>query len=310
MGDDDELGLIGHGAHIPGESDHVVVVQGGLDLVHDHEGGGAHLQNGEIQRDGHEGLLSAGQEGEHLQSLAGGLHLNLDAAVEDVIRVLQFQGGPAAAEELLEGLLERLVDVLEFPGEDGLHLPGNLGDHVLQLLLGGLHVVPLVGEVGVPLVDPLKLLDGPHVHIAQGGDVLFQLGDAAAGLGHRLDLHPLELGRLVGELVGLPQLVQQLLLLQGGGHLLLLQAGGLAADGQQLLVLLLALPGGLHPLPLQAHLLLVELGDGLVLFLVLPAQLGQPGLLLPDLPGEGLIFLLIVADEGPALLLVPGDVAA
>ena len=49
MGDDDELGLIGDVPHIPGKAHHVVVVQGGLDLIHHHKGGGTHLQNGEIQ---------------------------------------------------------------------------------------------------------------------------------------------------------------------------------------------------------------------------------------------------------------------
>ena len=62
VGNDDELGLGAHAPEIPGEPGDVDVVQGGLDLVHDAEGGGPHLQNGEVEGDGHEGLLAAGEE--------------------------------------------------------------------------------------------------------------------------------------------------------------------------------------------------------------------------------------------------------
>ena len=52
------------------------------------------------------------------------------------------------------------------------------------------------------------------------------------------------------------------------------------------------------------------MGNGLVLFLVFPAQLLKPRLLLPNLLGEGLVFLLIIANEGPALVLVSGQIPA
>ena len=219
MGDDNELGLVRHLAHVVGEAHHVGVVQGGLDLVHDAKGGGAHLEDGEVEGDGHEGLLAAGEQGEHLEGLARRLHPDLDAAAQDVVGILQLQGGPAAAEQLHKGLLEGVVEDGKLGGEDVLHLSGDVGDDALQLLLGGEHVVPLVGEVGVPLVDPLELVDGVQVDVAQGGDGLFQLPHPALGLGDALQLHPLGLCRLVGQLVGLPQLVQQALLLQGGGGL-------------------------------------------------------------------------------------------
>ena len=41
----------------------------------------------------------------------------------------------------------------------------------------------------------------------------------ALGLGDALQLHPLGAGGLMGQLIGLPQLVQQGFLLQGGGGL-------------------------------------------------------------------------------------------
>ena len=43
VGNDDELGLVRHLAQITGKAGNVGVVQGGLDLVHDAEGGGTHL---------------------------------------------------------------------------------------------------------------------------------------------------------------------------------------------------------------------------------------------------------------------------
>ena len=184
MGNDNKLGVVGHGAHVVGKAHHVAVVQGRLDLVHHHEGGRPHLQNGKVQGDGHKGLLAAGQQRDDLQRLAGGLHLDLNAAVEDVVGVLQLQGGLAASKQLHKGLSKRLIDAVKLPGKDSPHLPGDLGDHVLQLLLGLFHIIPLVGKVSVPLIDPVKLLNGAHIYIAQGGDALFQLSNAPAGLGH------------------------------------------------------------------------------------------------------------------------------
>lgn len=69
------------------------------------------------------------------------------------------------------------------PGEDGLHLPGDVRDDLLQLPLGPLDIVSLVGEVGVSFVDPLILLDGPQIYGAQAGDGPLQLPDAPAALG-------------------------------------------------------------------------------------------------------------------------------
>ena len=291
-----------------GEPGHIVVIQGGLDLVHHHEGGGPDLQNGEIQGDGHECLFPAGEQGDDLQRLARGLHFDLDAAVEDVLRVLQLQRGLAAPEELCEGLPECLVDGLELPGEDGLHLPGDVRDDLLQLPLGPLDIVSLVGEVGVSFVDPLILLDGPQIYGAQAGDGPLQLPDAPAGLGHRLDLHPVLLGRLVGQLVGLPQLVQKLLLLHGGSHLPLLQYGDLPLHGQQLVVLGPAVLICLVALSLQGQLFVAQGADLLAADLILRPQLLEACCLLPDLLGELAVLLLILADEGLVLLPVPRHV--
>ena len=110
----------------------------------------------------------------------------------------------------------------------------------------------------------------------------------------------------MGQLIVLPQLVQKLLLLHGGGNLLLLQAGHFSLQTEQLLVFALALPGGLDTLPLQLQLLLVHAVDGVGPALVLQAEGSQSLLLLGDLLGKALVFLLIVRHQGPALVPVPG----
>ena len=51
---------------------------------------------------------------------------------------------PAAAEQGLEGLTESLIDDGKPVGKNCLHLGGNVRDDALQLLLGLLHVIPLV----------------------------------------------------------------------------------------------------------------------------------------------------------------------
>ena len=273
MGDDNELCLAGDAAHILGEPGDVGIVQGRLDLVHDAKRRGMHLQNGEIQGNGHKGLLAAGEERDGLEALARGLDLDLDAAAQNVAFILQLQRGLAAAEELPEGLLETLVEQPELLGEDVGHLPGDLLDDPLQVRLGLLHVVPLARQIGITGVDPLELLDGADVGRAQGVDLLFQLADAAGGLCHALQLDALGLGVGVAELVMLPQPVQDLLFLQGGGGDLLLQTGGSPLQVQQVLVALLALLVAGGTLGLQGDLLLVQLRQAVPQGLPLPAQL-------------------------------------
>ena len=195
-------------------------------------------------------------------------------------------------------------------GENGLHFPGDLGDDLLQLLLGPAHVVPLVGEVSIALVDPVELLDGVQVDVAQAGDAPLELSHPLLGLGHALQLLPLGPGRLVGELVGLPELVQDLLLLHGGGHLFLLQHRDLPLHVQQLAILVPALLVGPVPLCLQGQALLVELLD-----LGLPSLVLHPDglellLLGPDLFIEVVILGLQLTEHIFPLLLVAGDVPA
>ena len=272
-----------------------------------------HLQYGEVQRNGHEGLLAAGEKGDGLEGLPRGLGLDLDAAAQDVRLVLQLQPGLSAAEELHEGGLEALGEELELLGEDAGHLRRDLSDDLFQIRLGGLHVVPLAGEIGVAGVHPVILLDGADIGGAQGGDVPFQLPDAAGCLGHALQLNPLCLRVGVVQLVMLPEPVQNLLFLQGGGGDLLLQPGGGALQVQKVLVHLLAGPVLGSALGLQGQLLLMQgLEPGLEL--LAPDREGGNGLFpLGDL-GGGLVDVGLIGQEGllllpPAPAQVPGETA-
>ena len=70
----------------------------------------------------------------------------------------------------------------------------------------------------------------------------FQLRDPPVGLGDAFQLLPQCLGVGVGQLIGLPQPVDDLLLLHGPGVDFLFQPGRRAFQVQQVLVHLLALP--------------------------------------------------------------------
>ena len=117
----------------------------------------------------------------------------------------------------------------------------------------------------------------------------------------------------MGQLVGLPQLVQQVLLLHGCGSLLLLQHRHLPLQVEQGAVLVPGVLVRLVALGLQGQLLVVDaadggltilvlLSDGLELPLLLRDLLLQAGVLLLEL-GEHLLPLGLVAGQVPAQFL-------
>ena len=132
-----------------------------------------HFQDGKVQSNGHKGLLAAGKQRNGFQRLARRLGLDLDAAVQNVLRVLQLQLGLTAAEQLHKGLLEALAEKLELLGKNFGHLLRDLPDDAGQLALGFLHVVPLIRQICIPSVDPLELVDGPHIDGAETVDLPF-----------------------------------------------------------------------------------------------------------------------------------------
>ena len=96
---------------------------------------------------------------------------------------LQLQLGLTAAEQLHKGLLEALAEKLELLGKNFGHLLRDLPDDAGQLALGFLHVVPLIRQICIPSVDPLELVDGPHIDGAETVDLPFQLRHPAGRLG-------------------------------------------------------------------------------------------------------------------------------
>ena len=240
MGDDNELRLF-QVVQIAGESVNVPVVQSGINLVQQTEGRRPYLQNGKVQRRSHKSLFAAGQQRNCLDLLSGGLHPDLNAAGQRILRVLQDQLPLAAAEHLLKHLAEIVVDLSEFFHEDGGHFLCDIPDDALQFPLGCQHIVPLFGEVAVPLIDPGIFIDGAQIGGAQSGDFPFQLSNAFVARGHGIDLTPGLSGGAGGQAIGIPQLIHDLPFLHGGCDLLLLQQGAGPLHIEDILILLLGI---------------------------------------------------------------------
>ncbi len=308
MGDDNKLGLIRHIAHVVGKTNHVGIVQCGLDLVHDAEGRGAYFQNGEIQGDSHEGALAAGQQGNRTQSLSGRLGLDLDAAVQDVIGILQFQRGLTAAKQFQEGLGEGRLNGLELLGKDHAHFFGDLGDNAFQLRFGFLHVVALLGQISITLVDTLIFLDGVQIDIAQTGNRAFQFADSPLCLTHVFQLHTLLTGSLVRQLVRIPQLVQKLTLLHGGREFLLLQHRYFTFHSQQFRILIAAVLICLDTLSFQRQLFFAQAADLIILLLIFGTQSLQDLLLLQNLSFQRFVVRLKALHHIGTLFTVAVDV--
>ena len=178
MRDDDKLRFPAEAAQVAREAFDIPVVQRGVDLVEHAERRRPHLQNGKIQRDGNKGLLTAGQQRDGLELLAGRLHTNFNAARQRLRAVLQLERSLAAAEHLRERLAEIGVDAAEFRDENIGHLAGDIADDALEVALGRQHVVALAAEVFIPLVHAGKFVDGAEVRRAEAGDLLTELRGA------------------------------------------------------------------------------------------------------------------------------------
>ena len=161
------------------KADDVRLVQRGLYLVHDAKRRGPDLDDGEVQRDGHEGRFAAGEQRERRERLAGWLHLYIYIAGEHVLAGLERELRLAAAEELREGLAEALVYRGELAGEYSSHFPGYVGNYTQQLIFRLLHVVALGGQELVALADARVLVYGAEVRRAEGAHLLLELGYAA-----------------------------------------------------------------------------------------------------------------------------------
>ena len=115
------------------------------------------------------------------------------------------------------------------------------------------HVVALRRQILVALADSGILLDRAEVRRAERGHFPLHLADAPVCARDRLDLHSLLLCARGRELIGLPELVDELLLLELTGCFFLLQTGRFALEKQNVLVLFLRLLFGLVALCLHGR---------------------------------------------------------
>ena len=113
------------------------------------------------------------------------------------------------------------------------------------------HVVALRSQILVALADSGVLVDRAEVRRAERGHFPLHFADAPVCARDGLDLHSLLLCARGRELIGLPELVDELLLLELAGRFLLLESCRFALEKQNVLVLVLRLLFGLVALCLH-----------------------------------------------------------
>ena len=118
-------------AQVLGVTFHIPVVQCRIDLVEHAERCGPNLQNGKIQCRCHECLFTTAEQGDGLDLLSGGLHTNLNAAGQGILRIFQNQRALTAAKHFLKDLTEIVVDLLEFLHENRGHFFRDIPDDAL-----------------------------------------------------------------------------------------------------------------------------------------------------------------------------------
>ena len=208
-----------------------------------------------------------------------------------------------------------MVNFCKFRDKNRSHFRGDVPDDTLQLPLGVQNVVPLLGKIGIALIDPGVFLNSPKVRRTQGSNLPFQFGSPAVSGGDVLDLTSKFRGSAGGQLVGIPELIDDLPLLHGGGDLLLFQQCAGPLHVQNVLILFLCVPLGLgfrglgggaafqHRLHLFIHggAFRVVVGLPLFEFRNLPFQ---PGVVLPDGVHQGQFFLPVALHGSLKLLQV------
>ena len=208
VGDDQKLRVgaeLGKQFHQPA---HVLVVEGGIDLVEDAERRWTDTVQREQQRHRGEGALAAGQQGDVLQLLAWRLGVELDAGFEQGFGVGELELGAPAAEQAPEHALELAADIGERLLEQGARLGMDLFGDLAEIARSGLQIVELAAQELVALVHLAKLLRGHQVHLAELAHFLAQPRERGAQLAARLGLGNVQfvLGQVLG--VGLLECAQ------------------------------------------------------------------------------------------------------
>ena len=235
------------------KSFHVPVVQRRVNFIEHAKRRRPHLQDRKIQRNGHKCLLTAGKKRDSLKLLSGGLDLDLNAAGKRLFLIFELQRRLAAAEHFRERRAEILVDACKLAHKNLRHLAGNIAHDRLELCLRVQHVVALRRQILVALADSGVFLDRAEVRRAERGHFPLHLADAPVCARDGLDLHGLFLCARGRELIGLPELVDELLLLKLARGLLLFQTRRFALEKQNVLVFVLCLLFGLVALCLHGR---------------------------------------------------------
>ena len=183
VGDEDELGILTELVEHFQIASHVGLVQHGVHLVQDAEGGGRNLEEGENQRHRGQTALTARQQGQPLGSFARKSDLDVHTGHLVALGGIghQHQAGFPAAKEAGEKGLELLLHPLERPAEGALHQGIQLIHQFHKVGFGLAQVGHLRAQEGNPLVELFVLLEDFGHHrsqtlplLTQGAHLLFQ----------------------------------------------------------------------------------------------------------------------------------------
>ena len=164
VGDDQELGVGLELVEQPGEPADVGVIQRGVHLVHQAERAGLGEIDAEEERHRHQRALAGREQVDALGALAPGRRVDVDLALERVVRIGQSELALAAAEQGLEHRREVGLHRGEGLEEHGPGGPVDLPDGLDQRLARAHQVVPLGREKLEPLELFGVLLDRQRVH--------------------------------------------------------------------------------------------------------------------------------------------------
>ena len=124
-------------------------------------------QQGKQQCNDRQRPLPAGKQEQALEFLPRRLRLDVNAGLQNIVRIRQFQHRSAAAKELHIGVLEKTVDLAESFLKPFRHPRIDLRDNGLQLVPGLAEVGILLLQKLIAFADRFVLFNGAGVHRPQ-----------------------------------------------------------------------------------------------------------------------------------------------
>ena len=140
MCNSDALGILIHSAQIIGKTRNIDFVERRLDFIQQTERRRIDLHNREINGNGNECFFSAGKQFQIRDNLSGRLHGNIDAGIEDILRVAQGKRGCPAAKQFFENFCKVPVDFLEPLQKNIPHFSHQGMDQPTQFIAGFFHI--------------------------------------------------------------------------------------------------------------------------------------------------------------------------